>query len=82
MKQLPFLYSNALFSPTNDLFLKVSAKIVEIITISGDPNDQIPVIFGMHLCVPKNVSRNHIKLNMVTIQSKIATDKLPNLGYS
>lgn len=61
----------ALLRPRDDLVLKSPAEIPEMVTVAGNPDDEIPVVFRMLLSLQKRLAVNDIELNVVAVQVEI-----------
>ena len=59
----------------NDLVLQFGGKITEIITVAGHPYDKISVFIWVILGINQGFSADHIKLNVMSIISKIGSYK-------
>ena len=55
----------AVFGPGDDLVLEGSGQIAEVVTVAGDPHDQIAMLFGMRLGVAQSLGRDDIELQVV-----------------
>ena len=69
------LLKSLMFRKFNYFILKFPAEVIEIITVTRNPHDQIPVFFGLLLGLSEGFSRNHIKLYVVPIHSEITPDQ-------
>ena len=56
----------------NNLILKLRRQINKIITVAGHPNDQVPVIVRVILCLAQFLTVNHVKLHMVAVHLKVS----------
>jgi len=68
-----------MLGPPDYFILQVLAQIIEIITITGYPYDQVPVLFWFFLGLAQGFSCNHIELNMMPVHFEIASDQTNNL---
>lgn len=59
-----------------NFFLVIFVQIDEIITVTGDPNQQIPVFIRCGLCVSQCLGIDDIKLNMMAIEFEIGTNEV------
>jgi len=64
-----------MFGPEDDLILKILSQIVEVVAVSCHPDYQIPVQFGMLLCIAKCFGIYHIELNVMAVETEIASDQ-------
>ena len=62
-------------SPGNDLVLQGLTQVVEIITVSGLPHDQISTVFGVLLRPAQGLGIHHVELDVVPIQFEIGADQ-------
>ena len=60
-----------MFCAFDDLILKIFANVYKIITVAGNPHDEVPVFFRVLLGLPEGVCVDHIKLNMVAIEPEV-----------
>jgi hypothetical protein len=60
-----------MFCAFDDLILKIFANVYKIITVAGNPHDEVPVFFWLLLGLPEGVCVDHVKLNMVTIELEV-----------
>ena len=67
-----------MFRPANYFVLKVGAKVVEIVAVTGNADNQVAVFLRMFLCIAKRFCRHHIELNMMPVEAEIAADKVTN----
>ena len=61
--------------PQDDLILKIFTKIIEIIAVTRNPDNQITVKLGVPLCFPERFSIHNIELDMMAVQRKITVDQ-------
>ena len=65
-----------MLSTPDNLILQFLSKVIEIIAVTGNTNDQVLVFFGMLLCIPQGFGCNYIELDMVAIHFKIRPDQI------
>jgi hypothetical protein len=63
------------FRAADYLILKILTQIIEIIAVSGNPNDKVTVHLWILLGIPECFSADNIELDMVTVKTEIASDK-------
>jgi len=59
----------------DDLVLKFFAEIVEVVTIAGNPHNQVFVVFRLLLGGQQRTAVDDIKLDVMTIQTEVGADK-------
>ena len=62
--------------PPDDLILQACTEVDKVVTVAGDSDDQIPVLVRLLLSLSESFGRDHIKLDVVSVQSKIGSNHL------
>lgn len=65
---------------SDDLILKITAQIIEVIAVPCNPNNQVPVFFWIFLSITKCFRVHYIKLNVMTVHAKVSPDQSDQLG--
>jgi hypothetical protein len=63
------------FRPFDDLILKILTQIIKIITVTCHTYYQIPVTLRMLLGILQCISTNYIELDMMSVETEIASDQ-------
>ncbi len=65
-----------LLGAPDDFVLQRFAKVVEIIAVAGNTDDEVAVFFRMLLRIAKRIGRHNVELDMMTVHPEIAPDQL------
>ena len=68
-----------LFCSPDNLVLQRLSQVVEIVTVPGHPDDQVPVFLRVFLRIPQGARRNHVKLDVVAHHAEVASYQLGDL---
>ena len=67
-----------MFGSLDDLLLQVLTKIVEIIAVPCNPDNQVAIVFRVFLRITQGFGIDHVELDVVPVHAEITPDKLRN----
>ena len=70
------------FGSPDDLVLQVFSQVVEVIAVTGNPDNEVTVFFRMFLGILKGCCRNHIKLDVMAVHAEISPDEVAQFCHA
>jgi len=69
-------FKSLLLSASDDFVLQRFGQIAEVVTIAGDPHDEVAIFLRIGLGGSQGIRRNDVELNVVTVQLEVRPDQV------